>query len=82
MMLKKALASVVAAGLLTGQAVVAVAATDAAMPNRTASPVGEAEELAGMSPALLVGLFAALAAGLIILIEEEEDDVDDLPVSP
>lgn len=78
MMLKKTLASVVAAGLLTGQTVVAMAAT----PDRAAAPVGEADEFAGMSSAVLIGLFAVLAAGLIILIEEEENDVDDLPVSP
>lgn len=80
-MLKKALASVVAAGLLTGQTVVAVAATDAATPNRSASPVADTEQFAGGS-ALLIALFAALAVGLIVLIEEGEDDVDDLPVSP
>lgn len=80
MMIKKIIASVGAAGFLAAQSVAVVAAPVA---DRTSSPVAESEELAGISTVWLTVLFAALAAGIIILIEEEEDgDIDVLPVSP
>lgn len=84
-MIKNVFASVAAAGLLVAP-IAAQANTRAAdasvslapianMAARQGSPVGSSEEIVGALPAwLLAALFAAIAAGLIIVIEESEDD--------
>lgn len=82
-MLKNIIASGVA-GVLAVSSVAASAAPvafDSA--NRTATSVGDAEEIGGEgSEVWLVAVFAALAAAIIFLIEDSEDDIDDLPASP
>lgn len=79
-MLKKIIATTVAAGLMVGHSAAATAAPIAA--DRAASPTGESENLKGMSGLVLVGLFIAIAAAIILLVEENKDDIDDLPASP
>lgn len=75
--LKSALASAAMAGLLVSQPVAAASAA------RTAYPVGEGEDLAGLpaaaTPAVAVlGIFFLVAA--IALITDDDDDGE--PVSP
>ncbi len=80
-MLKKIIASTVAAGLLAGNAVAASAAPIAfESANRAASPVASAEQMEEMSEAWLVLLFAAIAAAIILLVEGSEGT--ELPTSP
>lgn len=81
-MIKKVIASAAVAGLLS----VSVAANAAPIAfesaTRAASPIGDAEEMEGGSGILIALIVAAVAAGLIVLIENNEGDVDDLPASP
>ncbi|WP_271077973.1 hypothetical protein [Aurantiacibacter sp. MUD61] len=75
--MKKIISSAVAAGLMLGStAAVAAPAID-----REGAPVLNAEE-AGMDAGVIAAILAALAAiGLVILLEDNEDD-DPLPMSP
>lgn len=82
-MLKKIITSTVAAALLAGHSAAATAAPVAfESADRAASPVTEAEEFAGGSELLLILGFAAIAALIIFLVEDSENDFDDLPASP
>ncbi len=84
-MIKKLLASTAAAGLVVApiaaqagtraiDAGVSIAPVADAMA-RQASPVGESEQFwEGIPEWLLVFLFALIAAGIIIVIEHQEDD--------
>lgn len=76
-MFKKALSSLAVAGLVFGST--AAAAAPAA---RTATPVSESENVGGVSNIVLILAFAALALGIILVIEGSEGDVEDLPASP
>tara|TARA_E500000305_G_C3991847_1_gene222402 strand:+ start:117 stop:347 length:231 start_codon:yes stop_codon:yes gene_type:complete len=67
-----------AAALVAGQSVSAAAATDTAA--RTASPVSTSEKIGGGSEVWLVLGFAVLAAAIVFLVEENEDD--ETPASP
>jgi len=75
--LNKTLAAVAAAGLVAAQPV-------SAAPARSASPVGESEELAGGVPsAAWPAIIAVLAVAAYALISASSDDDDeDAPVSP
>ncbi|MBH5322505.1 hypothetical protein [Aurantiacibacter sediminis] len=76
--MKKLITSVVATGLMLGS----TAAVAAPTIDREGAPVLNAEE-SGMSAGVIAALLAALAAvGLVILIEDNEDDNDPLPTSP
>lgn len=81
-MFKKTIASAVAVGLLSASAVSAAAAPISAESARTASPVAGSEELFGGNEWLIALIFALIAAGIIVLIEDGEGDVADLPASP
>lgn len=81
-MLKKFIASAVAGTLAVSSVAAAAAPIAFQSADRTASPVGSAEEMEGSNEVWLLVLFAAIAAGVIVLIEGNEDDVDDLPTSP
>jgi hypothetical protein len=75
--LKPILASLAAAGLLTAQP--AAAATQA----RSATPVGDSEQLAGGIPsAAWPAVIAILAVAIFSVISASNDDDDDEPVSP
>ncbi len=80
-MLKKIIASAVGFGLVAGHTVAATAAP-AFNADRAASPVSDAEQMEGLSEAWLIILFGLIAAGIIVLVENNEGDVDDLPASP
>ncbi|TIX48961.1 hypothetical protein [Alteraurantiacibacter aquimixticola] len=85
-MFKSALACVAAAGLVL--APVAASANTRAADNavslasiaqgmdRSASPIGESENLKGKSEWLLVLLFGGLAAAIVLLIEDGEKEVE------
>lgn len=75
-MFKKALTSLAVAGLVFGHTAAAAA------PVRTATPVSESENLTGVPNIVLVLAFAALAIGIILIIEGSESEIDDLPSSP
>ena len=75
-MFKKALTSLAVVGLVFGHTAAAAA------PARTAAPVSESENLTGVPNIVLVLVFAALAVGIILVIEDGESDIDDLPSSP
>ena len=82
-MLKKIITSTVAAGLLVGHTAAATAAPIAfESADRAASPAANAEEFGGGSELLLILGFAAIAALIIVLVENEGNDIDDLPASP
>ena len=74
---KTTLATLAAAGL-------AVAQPAAAAPARTASPVADTEQLAGGVPsAAWPAIIAILAVAAFALISaSNDDDEDDVPVSP
>lgn len=72
-MKKKIVASALGVALLAGQS----AAVTAAPVSRLAAPVEESEGVIGTAWIALI--FAAVAAGVIVAIEEGEDDA---PVSP
>lgn len=77
--MKKLIASIALSALaLSHTAVAAQSATAAA---RASSPVADSEELAGAGIWAVV-LAAVVGIGIIVLVEENEDDVDDIPVSP
>lgn len=74
---KSVLASLVATGLVAAP-VVAQAA-----PVRASSDVTQAEDMAGGSALLYLGLLAAVAFLIFVVADEDSfDDVDDLPRSP
>lgn len=78
-MIKKIIASTAVAGAMTLSSMAATAAPIAfESADRTASPVVQAEE--AMSEAWLVVLFGAIAAALIIVIEQKKGPT--LPASP
>lgn len=78
-MIKKIIGSTVLAGAVALSSVAATAAPIAfESADRTASPVGESE--AAISDAWIVIFFAALAAGIIILITNGKGNT--LPASP
>ncbi len=77
--MKKIITLAGAAALVAGQSVSAAAATDAAP--RAASPVSTSEKIGGGSEVWLVLGFAVLAAAIVLLVEESEDDVES-PASP
>ena len=80
-MIKKIIASTAVAGAVTLSSVAATAAPIAfESADRSASPVGEAEAIDGLSEAWLVVLFALFAAGLIVLIQKGNGNT--LPASP
>ena len=77
--LKRALVSAAAAGLLVSQTASAAAVSDA----RVASDAGQGEELGGFAGASapMLALFALfLVVGVVLLVEDGDDD--DSPVSP
>ena len=79
-MTKKLISSAAVAALMLTQSVAATAAPA----DRIAAPVAEQNALggeAGISTPLLIGLFALVGLGIILLIEDKEDGVD-LPSSP
>ena len=67
-----------AAALVAGQSVSAAAATEAP---RAASPVSTSEKIGGGNEVWLVLGFAVLAAAIVLLVEESEDDAE-TPASP
>ena len=78
-MIKKIIATTAVAGAVTLSSVAATAAPIAfESADRSASPVAESE--AAMSNAWLVIIFALLAAGIIVLIENGNGN--SLPASP
>ena len=78
-MIKKIIATTAVAGAVTLSSVAATAAPIAfESADRSASPVAESE--AAMSDAWLVIIFALLAAGIIVLIENGNGN--SLPASP
>lgn len=78
-MIKKIIASTAVAGAVTLSSVAATAAPIALESvDRSASPVSDSE--AAISDVWLVVLFAALAAGIIVLIENGNGN--NLPTSP
>jgi len=70
-----------ATALVAGQSVAATAAPALNSADRAASPVGASEKMGGGNEIWLVLGFAVLAAAIIFLIEENEED-DDFPASP
>ncbi len=81
-MLKKIVASAVAAGLIAGHTAAMAAPVAIDSSDRSAAALDGAEGLEGGSEVWLILLFALVAAGIIVLIEGNEGDVDDLPASP
>ena len=81
-MLKKIIASAVAGTLAVSSVAAAAAPIAFESADRAASNLGSSEELGEGSDAWLVLLFLALAAGIIVLVEQNEGDEDDLPASP
>jgi hypothetical protein len=78
-MIKKIIATTAVAGAVTISSVAATAAPIAfESADRSASPVAESE--AAMSQAWLVILFALLAAGIIVLVQNGSGNT--LPASP
>ena len=75
--MNKAIAALSLMGLATAHSASA-AAQSVSFPERVASPVDESERLAG-SGIFAVLLAVAAGVGIILLVEEEEDD---LPESP
>ena len=83
-MVKKFIAGT-AAGILALSSVAASAAPVAfETADRNATPLADAEAFGrdGMGEIWLVFLFLLIAAGIILLVESQEDDIDDLPESP
>ncbi|WAT18239.1 hypothetical protein OZN62_01290 [Aurantiacibacter sp. MUD11] len=79
-MMKKIIASTLAAGLIAGTTMTAAAQTNGL---RDAAPVAQAEEAGGEGDAgtiLLILLAAAAVAGVIIAIEDGQDEP--APTSP
>ena len=77
--MRKLIASVALSALALGHTA-ASAQTDATL-ERAATPVAGSEELGGGSGIWAVVLAVAVGIGIILLVEESEDD-DELPVSP
>ena len=77
--MRKLIATVALSALALGHTA-ATAQTEATLA-RAASPVGEADELAGGGGIWAVVLAVAVGIGLIVLIEDEENN-SDLPTSP
>lgn len=78
--MKKIIASTIAAGLIAGTTISAAADTPL---ERAAAPTAQAEELGdedGAGGILIVLLGAAAIAGIIIAIEDGQDE--DVPTSP
>ena len=78
-MIKKLIASAGVAALMLGQSVAATAAPV----DRIGGPVNASERMGGeggISNVVLILVFAAIGAGIIFLIEDNEDQ--DLPTSP
>jgi len=71
-----------AAALVAGHSVAATAAPALDSADRASSPVAAAEKMGGGSEVWLVLGFAVLAAAIVFLIEENEDDEETLPASP
>lgn len=76
--MKKAIAALALMGLVATQSST-VAAQSAALAERAGSPASESEDLAGGAGIWAVILAIAVGIGIIILVEDEEDD---LPESP
>lgn len=80
-MIKKLITGLGMTALVLGQSVAATAAPA----QRVAAPVTEADAMGGeggVSNAVLVGLFALLGVGIVLLIEDKEELDMDLPSSP
>ncbi|KLE35639.1 hypothetical protein [Aurantiacibacter luteus] len=77
--MKKIVTSIAAASFVLGSAAAAQAQSAPAV-DRDAVEVSDAEGFRGGS-ALIVLLFALIAAGVVFLIEDNEDG-EDLPTSP
>lgn len=78
--MKRVIGSAVIAALMAASSIAASAAPVAF--ERAASPIGEAEDLDGEAPDLLiVGIMGALGIAIIALIEAGSNSPD-LPVSP
>ena len=78
-MRKRIIAGTILGGLLAVSSVAATAAPYAfESVERRSAAVGSAEEVGGISNVALVAIFAAFAAGLILVIEDGED----APTSP
>jgi hypothetical protein len=75
--MRKIFVGAAAAAAMVASSTVAQAAPTA----RTAAPIGEADQLAGGSAHLMLGLLAAVLLGLVLWQINDNDDVD-LPVSP
>ncbi len=80
-MLKKFIASAVAGTLAISSVAAAAAPTTSQSADRKASALGAAEELVGGSLWIVI-LGALVAAGVIVLAEDSDGNVDDLPASP
>lgn len=81
--MKKIIASAVAGTIALTSVAAAAAPIAFQSATRTASPVAGAENLGEDASEIWVAIiFALVAAGIIVLIENEEDDIDDLPASP
>ena len=80
--MKKFIASAVAGTMTVTSVAVAAAPIAFQSATRTASPVADAEGMEGASEIWIAIIFALVAAGIIVLIENEEGDIDDLPASP
>lgn len=80
--MKKILTIAGATALVASQSVAATAAPALDSADRAASPLGASEKMGGGSEIWLVLGFAALAAAIVFLIEDNEDDGDTLPASP
>ena len=78
--MKKLIATIAISAMALGHT--AATAQTAGSLDRAASPTSESEDLAGAAGIWPVILAVAAGIGIILLVEENEDDADEEPVSP